>query len=144
MQNIGQHLKELREKSGYSQQKLSQLLGFAKNSYGSYERNNSTPPIEKFIKLAELYHTSVQYIVTGEAISETFDEKAVTPFPERLQELRMKSGRKQVELADALHVAEVTYQRYEYGHFEPKLDKLLTLADLFGVSLDELFGRNQT
>lgn len=141
---FGKRLKELRKQAGLTQKQIGELLGICNVVCSDYERNVSTPPIEKFIKLAELYHTSVQYIVTGEAISETFDEKAVTPFPERLQELRMKSGRKQVELADALHVAEVTYQRYEYGNFEPKLDKLLTLADLFGVSLDELFGRNQT
>lgn len=65
MENIGKQLKECRKKCGYSQQEMSRLLDMAINSYGSYERNNSIPSIEKFVLLAEILHTSIQYIVTG-------------------------------------------------------------------------------
>lgn len=46
-------------------------------------------------------------------------------------------------VANALDIKEVTYQHYEYGAYEPKLDKLLKLAELFDVTLDELLGRNK-
>ncbi len=142
MRNIGKQLKECRKKCGYSQQEMSRLLDMAINSYGSYERNNSIPSIENFVKLAEILHTSVQYIVTGEKLSDEF-EKGTIPFPQRLRELREKRSLTQVMVANALDIKEVTYQHYEYGAYEPKLDKLIKLAELFNVTLDELMGRNR-
>ena len=142
MRNVGEQLKKCRKKCGYSQQEMSRLLDMAINSYGSYERNNSIPSTEKLVKLAEILHTSVQYIVTGKELSLEFQEN-VTPFPQRLRELREKKQLTQVAVANVLNIKEVTYQHYEYGAYEPKLDKLLQLADLFDVTLDELLGRNE-
>jgi len=142
MIKIGEKLKETRKKCGYSQQEMSQLLDMAINSYGSYERNNSIPSVENFVKLAEVLHTSIQYIVTGKELSETFDKEA-TPFPQRLRELREQKNMTQQQVADYLGIRKVTYQEYEYDKYEPKVDKLLQLAELFDVTLDELLGRNR-
>ena len=32
------------------------------------------------------------------------------------------------------------YQQYEQGKFEPNIEKLVKLADTFGISVDELIG----
>ncbi len=142
MIKIGGKLKEIRKKCGYSQQEMSQMLDMAINSYGSYERNNSLPSIENFVKLAEILHTSIQYIVTGEKLSEEFKQGAIA-FPQRLCELREKRNMTQQQVADCLGIRKATYQGYEYNKYEPKLDKLLQLAELFDVTLDELMGRNR-
>ena len=36
----------------------------------------------------------------------------------------------------------MAYQRYEYGPREPAYQKLIALADFFGVSIDYLVGRS--
>lgn len=61
---------------------------------------------------------------------------------ERLKTLRLEKKPTQREIAEAVHITEVSYQRYEYGTVRPSLDILLALADYFDVSLDYLVGRS--
>lgn len=63
-------------------------------------------------------------------------------FHERLKELRSLRGLTQKDVADSVGMAQMAYQRYEYGTREPAYQKLLALADYFDVSLDYLVGRS--
>lgn len=63
-------------------------------------------------------------------------------FSERLKELRIKHNLTQKNVADAVEMATVAYQRYEYGAREPAYKNLLALADYFNVSIDYLVGRS--
>ena len=133
----------MRENAGYKQWQVSERLGLAKHSYGSYENNNSIPSVERLVALAELYHTTVQYIITGKELSADVWSKETTPFPERLKELRTQNGLTQGAIAKELGIHFRSYEKYELAVYEPKLDKLLKLAELFDVTLDELMGRNR-
>lgn len=62
-------------------------------------------------------------------------------FHERLIELRQQRGLTQKQVYEAVKMSPVGYQRYEYGDREPAFQKLLALADFYGVSLDYLCGR---
>lgn len=62
-------------------------------------------------------------------------------FHERLVELRQQRGLTQKQVYEAVKMSPVGYQRYEYGDREPAFQKLLALADFYGVSLDYLCGR---
>lgn len=62
-------------------------------------------------------------------------------FAGNLRRLREDRRIYQRELADFLDVSVSTYQNYEKGIHEPNIDKLIALADCFGVTLDELVGR---
>lgn len=59
-------------------------------------------------------------------------------FSEHLVKLRRQKGIKQREVAQALGISLHAYQRFEYGEQEPRLSVLIALAELYGVSLDEL------
>ena len=59
-------------------------------------------------------------------------------FHERLRQLRIQSNIKQKEIADNLGVSTVTIRQYEQGTREPNIEKILKLALLFNVSLDDL------
>ena len=60
---------------------------------------------------------------------------------EKLIELREDMGLTQEELGDKINVARSTISGYENGTSQPSYSVLLQLADVFGVSLDYLFGR---
>jgi len=62
-------------------------------------------------------------------------------FSERLLELRKSRHLTQKQVCEGVGMSVLGYQRYEYGEREPSFQKLLALADFFGVSLDYLTGR---
>ena len=61
---------------------------------------------------------------------------------ERIRELRKEGRETQVQVADAIGIAESHYQKYERGASLPNLENTWKLADHFGVSIDYLVGRS--
>ena len=59
-------------------------------------------------------------------------------FSEKLMDLRRRSGMSQEQLADRLGVTRQSVSKWESGIAAPELAKLITLSDLFGVSVDYL------
>lgn len=62
-------------------------------------------------------------------------------FSTNFKNLRLKSGMTQAELGDALGVSDKTVSKWENGAFQPPLEKLVAVADIFGVTIDSLFDR---
>ena len=59
----------------------------------------------------------------------------------RLKEIRESKGISQRQAAMGLNLSPTVYNRYENGIREPSNIILLAMADYFGVSVDELLGR---
>lgn len=58
----------------------------------------------------------------------------------RMKELRLKDGRTQEDLAQALGVTSQAVSRWEKGICYPDMELIPSVANFFGVSIDELFG----
>lgn len=76
--------------------------------------------------------TAIEFSLTGLDMS---------VFSERLRVLREARGLTQSRLAEMIEVLPRVYNRWERGHIVPQLDKLVKLADVLQVPLDELVGR---
>lgn len=61
----------------------------------------------------------------------------------KIKELRSEFQITQKELADKIGNTQRNVCNWENGKSEPDYDSLVKVADLFGVTLDELFGREQ-
>ena len=61
---------------------------------------------------------------------------------ERIRELSKEGCETQVQVADAIGIAESHYQKYERGASLPNLENTWKLADHFGVTIDYLVGRS--
>ena len=59
-------------------------------------------------------------------------------FGEKLQSLRQRSGMSQDALAERLQVSRQAVSRWERDETMPETDKVMALADLFGVTTDYL------
>lgn len=59
----------------------------------------------------------------------------------RLRELRLQNGMTQNEIAAKIGVSGQSILNWENGIYEPKINQLIQLADLFGVSIDYLVER---
>lgn len=62
-------------------------------------------------------------------------------FSDILKEERLKRQWSQSVLADKLHITRNALSNFENGKREPKGDLLKALAEIFGVSMDYLVGR---
>lgn len=58
-----------------------------------------------------------------------------------IKKARELSGKTQKECADILNITLRAWQGYEYGQREAKYELLCKIADMFGVSVDYLLGR---
>lgn len=59
-------------------------------------------------------------------------------FNERLRQLRKQSNFQQKQIAEMLGISTITLRQYELGTREPSIERLLELAVVFNVSLDNL------
>ena len=62
----------------------------------------------------------------------------------RLKECRKEKGYTQMQVATYCDITEKAYQNYELMTREPKIEILIRIADLYGVSIDWLVGRTDT
>ncbi|HWK50584.1 MAG TPA: helix-turn-helix transcriptional regulator [Steroidobacter sp.] len=59
----------------------------------------------------------------------------------RIAQLRKDQGRSQQALADELGIAQQTYAHYEVGRGRMPVSLLPEIAQIFGVTTDDLLGR---
>lgn len=64
-----------------------------------------------------------------------------TTFSQNLRELRKVNSISQKELADKMSVSVKSISHWETKYTEPSLDQLITLANIFDITTDELLGR---
>ena len=72
------------------------------------------------------------------------DKEPIIQLGVRLKELRKKNELTQQAVAEQLQVDRSTYAKYEIGRVCPDQQGLLALAELFGVTVDYLLGREGT
>ena len=66
------------------------------------------------------------------------------PLGRNIRYLRISRGMTQRQLAEQLHVSVQAVSKWETGSAYPDLVLLLPIARLFSVTLDELFGREES
>ena len=62
-------------------------------------------------------------------------------FAENLVRLRKEKGLTQAEVAEKLNVSAQAVSKWENGDSLPDVSLLSSIADLYGTSIDELFGK---
>ena len=68
-------LRDLREDSDRSQTDLAKLLGMSQTGYSKYETGENDVPVAVLEKLADIYHTSVDYLLGRTDVK--------TPYPKK-------------------------------------------------------------
>ena len=60
--NICERIRGLREDHDLTQQEMAQILYISQRAYSHYENGTRSLPIEIFIKIADYYHVSLDYL----------------------------------------------------------------------------------
>ncbi|MDE6956111.1 MAG: helix-turn-helix domain-containing protein, partial [Oscillospiraceae bacterium] len=60
-----ERLFELRRQAGLSQEELAHLLGLTRQAVQKWEAGTSRPDMDNLVALANYFHVSLDYLVTG-------------------------------------------------------------------------------
>lgn len=60
---MGKRIKTLREKRGFTQSQIAERLNMNPANFSSYERDKSIPPSDKLSQIADILHTSTDYLL---------------------------------------------------------------------------------
>ena len=62
---LGQRIKQLRKQQKWTQKELSAKIDVRFPQLNKYECGLHAPPVEKLVKIAEVFDTTVDYLLTG-------------------------------------------------------------------------------
>lgn len=65
--DISMRIKELRNKNKITIERLSEMIGVSISFIGLVERGDSKISIDNLYKLSQVFHVSVDYLLTGES-----------------------------------------------------------------------------
>lgn len=65
--NLGERICRLRTEAGLSQSDLAEALEVSRQSVSKWETNGSIPDLDKLVKLAELFHITLDELIKGKA-----------------------------------------------------------------------------
>lgn len=75
---LGDKLTKLRKENNYTQEQLAAVLGVSRQSISKWESNLAYPETEKLLKLGELYHCSMDYLLKDTQESTSQNSKTLT------------------------------------------------------------------
>ena len=67
--DYGSRLRQLRERDGYSRQELAVLLDCSEETIGKVERGVQTMTYRRLIRVCDIFHVSLDYLLRGEDAS---------------------------------------------------------------------------
>ena len=91
---LGEKIYELRTQHNLSQGDLANELNVSRQSISKWENNNSTPDLEKIVKLAEIFNVSLDKLIKNEEKEETTlnTPEQNTPIPTKTREKKIGKG----------------------------------------------------
>lgn len=141
-------IKDLREDNDYSQEYISKLLGCSRSNYAMYESGNVKITIEQLAKLADVYNTSVDYllgITTSKPLQTEFTTYGKEKLISNIRALRIEKNLNQSFLAEhVLNCTQASYSQYETGRRSISVDVIIKLSRFYNVSIEFLIGRIET
>lgn len=139
---IGKRLKELREKSGKSQQEVCKDLCIEQSTLANYENDRRDPKLNILCKIAAYYKCSTDYLLGAEnenqeGICVTLDyatnEENITTFPNKLAFQLDCNQIKPSKLANDLGIPELTVLKWLTGNDDSYTNYYQELSDYFHV-----------
>lgn len=129
---LAQNIKYLREKSGEKQSDLAQALNVSESTMSKYENACIEPDLAKIILISQRYGVTLDGLILK-------DLRPPAPrYAENIKFLRKKYECSREDLANLLNVKQSTISFYEAGRKKMEVDDLLTVADYFMVTLEQL------
>ena len=130
---FAENLKYLRESEKLTQQGLADILGISASAITMWEQKSRTPDIEMIVCIANFFEVSLDELILKK-------RKPLLPIcVANIVYLREKNDIKQEHMAKLIKTKKVSdYCEKEKGKIPFSQTEMLTMADFFGLTLDQL------
>ena len=137
---INNNIKYIREELEMTQEELGLVFGVTGATVSGWENNNDTMPLPKMVKLANMYHYSLDYITglnrkNDYSLIKKLDKKEVGA---KLKVIRQKLGLTQKQIADECMITQQSYSLYENGKTLVTSLVLYTICYNHKLSIDKI------
>ena len=85
-QTLGDRLRTYRERAGLTQSDVADMLNITAQAYSHYETGRRATSNDNFYRIAQLYHTSMENLLTGEQDSSLQLVQQISDLPQEDQE----------------------------------------------------------
>lgn len=124
---LGERLRLLREKKDWTQKQAANIFGITNGALSNYERNKRTPDVHTLKKFAEVYNTSIDYLLGNTNIN---------PNSPRIDENYNYTGIENIIGFDCLRLL------YEIGELDEDEQELMALL-LEGIKARKCITKNK-
>ena len=130
---LAQNLRYLREQKGLSQREFSEIFGLSSSAVTMWEREQRKPDIEMIVRLSEYFDVTLDELVLKEL------KPPLPLYALNIKYLRKKKEITQEDMAVFLgFCGKSSLCAVETGKIGLSIENLQTLADFFGVTLDQM------
>lgn len=129
---LGKNLKFLRESKGLTQEKMALDFGVKQSTVANWENGSRCPGLYHLCLMKQFFDVDLYELIYGQL------KPPVPAYAKNLSYLRKKHGMTQNDIANLLGVSKATSCKYENGNVEPTIAQITTLADFFGVTMDQI------
>lgn len=140
--NIGENIIYLRERKGWTQRELANMVGINTSVMNRIESGERPTKDEEILKLAKILNTSTDYLLDHSINKEKEADllEIIDSFEQRLKIARKAKKFTQDDLAKRIQTTKSTISNYENGYSTPSNDMLIVLARTLECSADYLLG----
>ncbi|MBR4861714.1 MAG: helix-turn-helix transcriptional regulator [Firmicutes bacterium] len=115
---LGRRIKACRQAAGISQEKVAELIDVSRQAVTKWEAGQSAPSTENLFKLAEIFGTTVDLILTDGAEDEDAAESADTSELRKTQKFDLRRNLRTVLLIAGVYAAYYLVGRVLCVHYE--------------------------
>ncbi len=132
--NFGKTLKELRKQKNLTQNQFSEILGVHLQTVSKWERDIELPDLAILHLIASTLDVSIDTLLSVDCDDSARGSFSSTKMGDGIYRFRKSYGLTQAELGKKLGVSSDTISKWERGVILPKIDMLVTVANVFNVS----------
>lgn len=135
---LNTNLSFLRRKMGLTQDDISKYIGLNQFVVVNYEKGGCEPTLKNLIKLASFFSVSIDDLILKDLRPQG------TLLSRNLRYLRSSANYSQEEVARMLGVSTDNMSKYESGSIELSNQLLVSVSEVFGVSVDDLLKKDMS
>lgn len=143
LKSFSERLRELISESNKSDAEIAEIVSVHRTTIGKYKNGKDFPSIDTFIKLADLFGCSCDYLLGKNDDFSSTNFKTCPPFNEQLNLLLDKYKISKRSLANESHIPESIIYQWRDGIYKPTVANIIRLAEYFDCSVDSIIGREK-